>query len=56
MKPKRKNLGWRCTHCDKGRYMGEGSADRVVEHIKTKHPTRYRTGDWQMIPVRKHLA
>lgn len=47
-----KNLGWRCTHCDKGRYLGKGSADKAVAHIREKHPARYESGDWAILPIR----
>jgi len=48
------NLGWRCTHCDEGRYYGKGSSDMVVQHIKEKHPKRYAEENWMMVPIRNY--
>jgi hypothetical protein len=55
-----KNIGWCCTHCPfelfgkSGRNVnGLSVAERVMKHIKEKHPLRWQTGNWAITPIPK---
>ena len=53
MSQKRKCIGWRCTHCNEGRFFGDSvtTAGLAAQHVREKHLTLYHTGRWVVVPI-----
>lgn len=47
----KKNKGWYCRHC-RMQWLGVGSLDKAMLHIKEKHKQRWISGNWALTAIK----